>query len=52
MNKGILVGGFALLCALSAPTASAGPLGFNGAYDYATWTGAANALGGRRFHPG
>ena len=41
-NRGVFIAGLAVLWALSVSTASAAAIGFNGAYDYATWTETAN----------
>src|SRR5437868_14113822 len=46
-SRGIFAA-LAVSCLLFAATASA-EIGFNGDYDYATWTPSANALGGGGF---
>jgi hypothetical protein len=44
-SKEVFITALAALGLLCAPTASAGPIGFNGEYDYATWTASSNIPG-------
>lgn len=41
-NRGVFIAGLAVLFVLSASTAYAAAVGFNGVYDYATWTETVN----------
>jgi len=44
-TKSLLIAAVAVLGLLCAATASAAPIGFNGFYDYATWTSSSNISG-------